>query len=57
MQELNSDELTMVNGGRLDWDNGGLAVIGFGFAGGPSTAIFGLAVGGAMLVIGHYALP
>ncbi|WP_170145502.1 hypothetical protein [Salinimonas sediminis] len=57
MQQLKEEEVNHVNGGRLDWDSGGLAVIGLGFAGGPATALFGLAVGGSMLAIGYYAHP
>ncbi|WP_218352885.1 hypothetical protein [Alteromonas lipotrueiana] len=57
MQPLIDCEVDAVNGGRLDWDSGGLAVIGLGFAGGPATALFGLAIGGSMLGIGYYALP
>lgn len=57
MQQLIDCEVDAVNGGRLDWDSGGLAVIGLGFAGGPATALFGLAIGGSMLAIGYYALP
>ncbi|WP_169334822.1 bacteriocin [Salinimonas chungwhensis] len=56
MKPLDIEELNEISGGRLDWDSGGLAVIGQGFAGGPATAVFGLAVGGAMLAVGHYAL-
>lgn len=57
MTLLEESEVQLVSGARLDWDSGGLAVIGLGFAGGPATALFGLAVGGSMLVIGHYAHP
>lgn len=57
MKVLEKNEVQLVSGARLDWDSGGLAVIGLSFAGGPATALFELAVGGSMLVIGHYAHP
>lgn len=57
MKELNELDVQQVSGGRLDWDSGGSLVIGLGFAGGPATALFGLAIGGAMLAVGYYAHP
>jgi bacteriocin-like protein len=51
--ELNEQELQNVNGG-LSFTEGGLAIIGLGFAGGPATAAFGLLVGGACLYVGYY---
>lgn len=57
MCELTPKDVQDVSGGRLDWDSGGALVIGMGLAGGPAKALFGLAVGGSMLVIGHFAHP
>ena len=54
MQELTVDELSQVDGGMSDFTAGGIAVISIGFAGGPVTGAFGLLVGGAMLIVGHY---
>lgn len=36
-----------------DWASGGMAVIAIGLGGGPATGAFGLAVGGAMLLMGY----
>ena len=33
---------------------GGVAIIAIGLAGGPATGAFGLLVGGACLIVGHY---
>ena len=52
MRELNRQEIQQVSGG-LNWTEGGVAIIGLGIAGGPVTAGFGLAVGGAMLYTGY----
>ena len=54
MRELNCNEMESVNGGMNDWTAGGIAVIGLGISGGPATGAFGLAVGGAMLVVGYF---
>ncbi|QIB65712.1 hypothetical protein [Kineobactrum salinum] len=51
--ELSTAEIDMVAGGMSDWTAGGMAVIGLGITGGPVTAGFGLAIGGAMMFIGH----
>jgi len=48
MRKLNSVEISQVSGG-LNWGEGGLAIIALGFAGGPVTAGFGLAIGGSMI--------
>lgn len=53
VRELSADELSAVSGG-LGFTDGGLAIMGLGFAGGPATAVFGLAVGGACLFVGYY---
>lgn len=53
MRELTEGEVDSVHGG-LGWDTGSLAIIGLGFAGGPATAMFGLAVGGSMLFASSY---
>jgi hypothetical protein len=55
MRELKAEELNDVSGG-LDWDSGGLAIISIGMAGGPATALFGFAIGGAMLYVGTFSL-
>lgn len=54
MQELTMDEVRTVGGAMSDFTTGGMVVIGIGFAGGPLTGAFGLLVGGAMLIVGHY---
>ncbi|USI99293.1 hypothetical protein MUG10_14530 [Xanthomonas prunicola] len=54
MHELEEAEIEQVDGGMSDFTTGGIAVIGIGFAGGPVTGAFGLLVGGAMLIVGHY---
>lgn len=54
MRELTAIEMGQVEGGMSDFTAGGMAVIGLGFVGGPATAAFGLLVGGAMLIVGHY---
>ncbi|MBO9749481.1 MULTISPECIES: hypothetical protein [Xanthomonas] len=54
MRELTAEETKEIDGGMSDFTTGGIAVISIGFAGGPATAAFGLLVGGAMLVVGHY---
>ncbi|WP_145958683.1 MULTISPECIES: hypothetical protein [Xanthomonas] len=54
MRELTENEIKQVDGGLSDFTEGGMAVIGLGFAGGPATAAFGLLVGGSMLVVGYY---
>jgi hypothetical protein len=53
MKVLNESEVQMVSGG-ISFTEGGGAIIGLGFAGGPATAAFGLLVGGACLVVGYY---
>jgi hypothetical protein len=53
MNELNINEMEEVFGG-LSFTEGGAAIIGLGFVGGPATAAFGLLVGGACLFVGHY---
>ena len=53
MQELTVNEVNEVSGG-LSFTEGGVAIIGLGFVGGPATAAFGLLVGGACLLVGHY---
>ena len=53
MRELDAGEIDTVSGG-LGFTEGGLAIIGLGFAGGPATAAFGLLVGGSCLVVGYY---
>ena len=55
MTSLNEMEVEEVSGGMNDWTAGGMAVIGLGLSGGPATGIFGLTVGGAMMVIGYFA--
>ncbi len=55
MNELTINEIEQVSGGMDDWTSGGIAVLGLGFAGGPVTAGFGLAVGGSMIFIGYLA--
>ena len=55
MRELANEEIDLVSGAMNDWTAGGIAVIGIGLSGGPATGIFGLAVGGAMMVVGYYA--
>lgn len=52
MRELTEQEVEQVSGG-LDWGDGGTAVIAIGFVGGPATALFGMAVGGAMLYMDY----
>lgn len=54
MRELTLIEMEQVSGGLSDFQSAGIAVIGLGLAGGPVTAGFGLAIGGAMLYVGHY---
>mgnify|MGYP003575800371 CR=1 FL=1 len=54
MRDLNSIEMEKIEGGMSDFTAGGMTVIGIGFCGGPATAAFGLLVGGAMLIVGHY---
>jgi hypothetical protein len=49
LKELTENEVNIVSGG-LDPDSGGLAIIALGFAGGPFTIGFGLAVGGGLLL-------
>lgn len=51
MQELTVNEVDAVSGG-LTFSEGGMAIIGLGFCGGPATAAFGLLVGGACLYLG-----
>ena len=53
MREMKTNEIEAVSGGMNDWTSGGIAVIGFGIAGGPATGAFGLAVGGAMIFVGY----
>lgn len=55
MQKLNKMEIKNVTGGMNDWTAHGMTAIGIGFSGGPATAAFELAVGGAMMLIGYYA--
>jgi hypothetical protein len=55
MRELRTEELDDVSGG-LGWNSGGLAVMSIGLAGGPATALFGFAIGGAMLYVGTFSL-
>jgi hypothetical protein len=55
MQELNVNEVNEVSGGLNSWTEGGIAIMGLGFAGGPATGAFGLAVGLAMLYVGYRA--
>ena len=50
MSNLSDDEIDMVSGG-MDATTGGLAIIGLGLAGGPVTAVFGLAIGGSLLYL------
>jgi hypothetical protein len=54
MRELTTVELDNVEGGMSDFTTGGIAVIAIGLSGGPLTGAFGLLVGGAMLIVGHY---
>lgn len=54
MKELTCNEMESVSGGMNDWTAGGIAVMGLGISGGPATGAFGLAVGGAMLVVGYF---
>ena len=54
MKLLNDMEVTDVSGGMSDWTAGGMAVMALGLSGGPATGIFGLTVGGAMMVIGYF---
>lgn len=54
MRELSTEEINQVNGG-VSWTEGGLVIITLGASGGLATGLFGLAVGGSMLVVGHYA--
>ncbi|MCW8090990.1 hypothetical protein [Alteromonas sp. ASW11-130] len=54
MQELSVSELDEINAGMNDWTAGGMAVIGLGISGGPATGAFGLAIGGAMMLVGYY---
>ncbi|MGD9582674.1 MAG: hypothetical protein AB7V26_03240 [Lysobacterales bacterium] len=44
MKELRAQEIEQVGGG-LDPDTGAVAIIALGFAGGPFTIGFGLAIG------------
>ena len=50
LRELSLDEIDMVSGG-LDAETGGLTIIALGIAGGVSTGLFGLAIGGALLYL------
>lgn len=52
-RELSVAEIDAVAGGMSDWTAGGMAVIGLGVTGGPVTAGFGLAIGGAMMFLGY----
>lgn len=54
MRDLNVNEIDQIAGGMSDFTAGGMTVIALGLAGGPATAIFGLLVGGSMLLVGHY---
>ena len=54
MKELSLKEIENVSGAMSDWTSGGMAVIGIGLSGGPATGAFGLAIGGAMMLIGHF---
>jgi hypothetical protein len=54
IRELSDAEIELVSGG-LDASTGGLAIIGLGFAGGPATAVFGLAIGGSLLYLDNCA--
>lgn len=53
MRELELHEVEQVDG-AIGFTNGGIAIIGLGLAGGPATGVFGLLVGGACLLVGHY---
>ena len=55
MKDLTLNQIEEVSGGMNDWTAGGIAVIAIGVGGTVATGGFGLLVGGAMLVIGHYA--
>jgi hypothetical protein len=50
VRELTQEEVELVSGG-LDAGTGGVTIIGLGFAGGPATALFGLAIGGSLLYL------
>lgn len=54
MQQLTAENIEDISGGMSDWTAGGMAVIGIGLSGGPATGVFGLLVGGAMMIVGHY---
>ena len=51
MRELTVEGMQQVDGG-LDWDTGGLAVIGLGLMT-PTTALFGLTIGLSMLYVDY----
>lgn len=51
-RELDDSELDDVVGGMNEWIEGGAIAMGLGLAGGPVTAGFGMAIGGAMMVVG-----
>ena len=54
MREITENEMEQIAGGMSDFTAGGMTVIGLGFAGGLATAPFGLAIGGAMMLVGYY---
>lgn len=49
MRELESVEINQISGGPLDPATGAVAIIALGFAGGPFTIGFGLAIGFGIL--------
>ena len=53
MRELTQNEIDDVAGGFNDWQQGGIAIMGLGLLT-LTTAGFGLAVGGSMLLLGTY---
>jgi len=55
MRELTDEEINYVSGGFNDWQSGGIAIMGLGLSGGPVTAGFGFAIGGAMFSIGYFS--
>lgn len=56
MRVLEAHEIESVSGGRPfnSWEEAGMWTMGIGLAGGPATALFGFAVGGAEFAVGYF---
>ncbi len=55
IRELSAEECEAVSGGALnEWQNGGIAVLGLGLAGGPVTTAFAIPISFAMFGLGTY---